>query len=155
LIAISPASLGLKPASRSSSFGGLHGHRYALTNAVLVNGASAEKLRLVKDENNNYLAGYPSAAVTTPSVWSLSVITNKNMASDQFLVGDFSATNIELLMRQDATVDIALENEDDFIREPDDDLCRASRHQRPRAAVHSGHGSFATNSAKCCSHCVS
>jgi hypothetical protein len=93
-IAISPASLGLKPASRSSSFGGLQGHRYTLAcspaiervghwpNAVLVNGASAEKLRLVKDENNTYLAGYPSAAVT-PSVWSLSVITDKNMASDQ------------------------------------------------------------------------
>jgi HK97 family phage major capsid protein len=82
---------------------------------VLVNGASAEKIRLVKDENNNYLAGFPSSG-GTPSVWSLQVVIDKNMTTDQFLVGDFSSSNIELLMRQDSTVDIALENEDDFIK---------------------------------------
>ena len=84
-------------------------------NAVLVNGASAEKIRLVKDTTGNYQAGYPSGA-STPSVWGLQVVTDKNMSTGQFLVGDFSSMNIELLLRQSVTVDLSLENEDDFVK---------------------------------------
>jgi HK97 family phage major capsid protein len=88
-----------------------------MANAAVVTPAAAETLRLTKDSTGTYLAGYPSTQ-GTPAIWSLQIISDPNLvgSGSDFIVGNFGPAYLQLATRETVTVDVALENEDDFIK---------------------------------------
>jgi HK97 family phage major capsid protein len=81
--------------------------------AAVVTPTAAESLRLTKTTTGEYIGGFPTSS---GDPWGLRIIPDANLTGVDFIVGDFSGANLQLLVRQEATVDIALENEDDFIK---------------------------------------
>jgi HK97 family phage major capsid protein len=74
-----------------------------------LNPADWASLELLKDSNNRYLIGDPSAA-TTPRLWGRPVIVTNAMPSTHFLCG--SAESAEVLTRLDDTLEISLDFSD-------------------------------------------
>jgi HK97 family phage major capsid protein len=83
--------------------------------AVVVNPLAWGSLVLLKNDQGLYLLGGPPAAEAQPRIWGLPVVTTAQMAVASFLVGAFRG-NATLFDREQTTVDIAFENEDDFVR---------------------------------------
>jgi hypothetical protein len=82
---------------------------------VVLNGVDAAKMRLLKNTQEEYLWASPDSALGTASVWSVPLIISPSMAAGSWLVGAFPQSCL-LFPRQMLTVEIAYENEDDFIR---------------------------------------
>jgi HK97 family phage major capsid protein len=68
----------------------------------------------LKNSQGTYLYGTPLNAVQ-PRIWGLPVTVSLSMAATDFLVGAFPDC-AEIFDRETVTVDIAFENEDDFIK---------------------------------------
>ncbi len=83
--------------------------------AVVMNGSDVSKMRLLKDGNQNYVWATPDSALGTSSVWSVPLVVSPSMPAGQWLVGAIRQSCL-LFVRQLLTVEIAYENEDDFIR---------------------------------------
>jgi HK97 family phage major capsid protein len=68
----------------------------------------------LKDAGGNYIIGDPQGS-TAPRLWNLPVVTTQAMQVDKFLTGAFQL-GAQLFDRWDARVELATENEDDFIK---------------------------------------
>jgi HK97 family phage major capsid protein len=87
--------------------------RYVATAAVVSNSAWWN-MALMKNAMGMYILGGPQA--TTPlSLWGTRVVLNPMMNPGSALVGDF-ATGAEIFDRMTANIQVANQNEDDFIR---------------------------------------
>ena len=83
--------------------------------AVVMNGLAWGNMQIAKNSQGAYLLGGPPVADAQPRIWGLPIVTTPEMTGNQFLVGAFPG-NVALFDRESATVDMALENEDDFVR---------------------------------------
>lgn len=84
--------------------------------AIVLNPVAFAGMALLKNETNgSYLLGGPPATEATPRLWGVPVALTMNMAPTEFLVGAFPG-NAALFDREQTTVEMATENEDDFIR---------------------------------------
>jgi HK97 family phage major capsid protein len=80
---------------------------------VIMSPKGWERIALLKDQQDRYVVGDPSAG-NTRQVWGLPVVVSPSMSDDDFLVSDLPAA-AELRIRQEATVDFGYVN-DDFVR---------------------------------------
>lgn len=80
---------------------------------VIMSPKGWERIALLKDQQDRYVVGDPSAG-NTRQVWGLPVVVSPSMSDDDFLVSDLPAA-AELRIRQEATVDFGYVN-DDFAR---------------------------------------
>jgi HK97 family phage major capsid protein len=82
---------------------------------IVLNGADIAKMRLLKTSFGSYLWASPDSEIGTTSMWSVPVVRSVNMPAGTYLVGSFALSTI-LFMRQVLVLQIAFQNEDDFIR---------------------------------------
>lgn len=68
----------------------------------------------LKDTTDRYIIGNPQGTIT-PTLWGLPVVQTQAMAVDKFLTGAFKL-GAQIFDRWMARVEIATENEDDFIK---------------------------------------
>jgi HK97 family phage major capsid protein len=98
----------------AGAIGQLQAAGYSVDGLVM-NGADAARMRLLKNANEDYLWARPTSTLGTSAVWSLPLVISPSMAAGSFLVGAFSQASV-VYSRQMLTVNIAYENEDDFLR---------------------------------------
>lgn len=87
------------------------------------------RVELIKTTDGDYLAANPKENGERV-LWGAPVITTTAMTEDKFLVGDFPQAAV-LFDRQLPTLDIALEDQDDFVR----NLCKLRVESRIGLAV--------------------
>lgn len=83
-------------------------------NGIIMHPSDWTRITLLKDGDGNYIMGTPGSAIAQ-RLWGLPVITTQAMTVDKFLVGDFPRA-ATLYDRWSARVEIATENEDDFVK---------------------------------------
>lgn len=72
------------------------------------------RIELLKDAQGRYLIGNPQGTLA-PRLWNLPVVTTQAIAQDKFLTGAFRL-GAQLFDRWRARVELATENEDDFVK---------------------------------------
>ena len=90
-----------------------------LPTAIVLAPKDWHDIELVKTEEGgankgNYILSNP-VAQTVPRIWGYRVVESLTMPAGTFLVGNF-ATGAQIFDRMNATVEIARQNEDDFVR---------------------------------------
>lgn len=70
-------------------------------------------VELTKDADGRYIIGQPQG-VASPTMWGLPVVTTQAITSGKFLTGAFKL-GAQLFDRWQARVEVATENEDDFV----------------------------------------
>jgi HK97 family phage major capsid protein len=80
-----------------------------------MNGVDVAKMRLLKTTPGDYLWASPDSALGVGSVWSVPLVISPSIAANNWLVGAFQRSTL-LFQRQVFTVEIAYENEDDFVK---------------------------------------
>jgi HK97 family phage major capsid protein len=85
-----------------------------LPTAIVLNHDDWHDIELIKTTQGNYILSNPAMA-TEPKLWGYRVVPSLSMPVNRFLVGNF-ATSAQIFDRMNATVEIARQNEDDFIR---------------------------------------
>lgn len=70
-------------------------------------------IELTKDGDGRYIIGQPQG-VASPTMWGLPVVTTQAITSGKFLTGAFKL-GAQLFDRWQARVEVATENEDDFV----------------------------------------
>ena len=88
---------------------------------IVINPIDYQTLRLAKDSNNQYYGGgffqgqYGNAGVTEqPPIWGLRTVVTPAIAAGTVLVGAFQQ-GASVIRRQGLTVEVANQNEDDFV----------------------------------------
>jgi len=71
-------------------------------------------IETLKDAGGNYIIGNPQGTIS-PTLWGLPVVTTQAIAQDKFLTGAFKL-GAQVFDRWQARVEVATENEDDFIK---------------------------------------
>lgn len=71
-------------------------------------------IELLKDTQGRYIIGNPQGTLT-PTLWGLPVVTTQAIAVDKFLTGAFQL-GAQVFNRYASRVEIATENEDDFVK---------------------------------------
>lgn len=100
----------------------LENNSYA-ANGIVMHPLDWARIELLKDADGKYLLS--AADRSAGSVWGVPVVKSLGMTIDKFLVGDFRAAGF-ILDRQDPTVDIALTDQDDFVK----NLCKIRAEER-------------------------
>lgn len=72
------------------------------------------RIELLKDADGRYIIGNPQGNIT-PTLWGLPVVSTQAITIDKFLVGAFQM-GAQVFDRWAARVEVATENEDDFIK---------------------------------------
>jgi HK97 family phage major capsid protein len=83
--------------------------------AIVVGPTAWAQMQILKNTQGAYILGGPPAMTAPPTLWGVPVVPTFAMTGDAFLVGEF-APNATLFDRESVTVDIAYENEDDFVK---------------------------------------
>lgn len=90
--------------------------------AVVINPADYQTLRLAKDQNGQYYGGGyfygqygTDGIIEQPSIWGLRTVVSPAVPAGEAIVGAFRL-GAEVLKKGGVTVDIANQNEDDFIK---------------------------------------
>ncbi|WP_422085406.1 phage major capsid protein [Variovorax sp.] len=83
-------------------------------NGIVLHPDDWTAIELLKNDDGDYLKADPSSA-NPRTLWGRPVVTTTAMTVDTFLVGDF-ATAATLYDREDLVLDIATQDQDDFIR---------------------------------------
>ena len=90
--------------------------------AIVINPADYQTLRLAKDENGQYYGGGyfygqygTNGIIEQPSLWGLRTVVSPAVPAGEAIVGAFRL-GAEVLKKGGVTVDIANQNEDDFIK---------------------------------------
>lgn len=78
-------------------------------------------IELLKNSDNNYLFTQPQG-VATPTLWGQPVVATQAMDAGDFLVGSFKQ-GAQIWDREDISVQVASENQDDFIKNMVTILC--------------------------------
>tara|TARA_R110000851_G_scaffold160645_1_gene303936 strand:- start:238 stop:1458 length:1221 start_codon:yes stop_codon:yes gene_type:complete len=95
------------------------------------------KLEMLKDGDGNYIIGQPQGNAS-PTMWGLPVVPTQAMAAGKFLTGAFML-GAQVFDRWQARVEIATENEDDFVKNLVTMLCEerlALAVYRPEAFIY-------------------
>lgn len=103
---------------------------------IILNPLDWHKLALLKDKNNNYILGGPQAFASN-TLWGLPVVATQAQAAKTFTVGAFSLSS-QVFDREDATIDVAMEDGDNFTRNMVTIRCEERlgvAHFRPQAIV--------------------
>jgi len=82
---------------------------------IVLNGVDIAKMRLLKTTLGTYLWASPDSEIGTDVMWSVPVVRSVNMPANTYLVGDFKLSCM-LLTRAALIVQIAFQNEDDFVK---------------------------------------
>ena len=77
----------------------------------------------------------PDSAIGAKAMWSVPVVISPALAAGSFLVGDFTASTA-LFMREVLNVQVAFENEDDFVK----NMCTFRAEERIALSVLIGEG---------------
>ena len=102
---------------------GLDTFRFAMLQAVLaeypasgfvLNPVDWANIETLKDTGGQYLIGNPQGTAT-PTVWGLPVVQTQAIAQGKFLTGAFNL-GAQIFDRWQSRVEIATENEDDFVK---------------------------------------
>ena len=102
---------------------GLDTFRFAMLQAVLaeypasgfvLNPVDWANIETLKDTSGQYLIGNPQGT-TSPTVWGLPVVQTQAIAQGKFLTGAFNL-GAQIFDRWQSRVEIATENEDDFVK---------------------------------------
>ncbi len=72
------------------------------------------RIELLKDTTGRYIIGNPQGTLS-PTLWSLPVVATQAITIDKFLVGAFRL-GAQVFDRWQARVEVATENEDDFVK---------------------------------------
>jgi len=72
------------------------------------------RIELLKDTTGRYIIGNPQGVIG-PTLWGLPVVATQAITVDKFLVGAFKL-GAQVFDRWQARVEVATENEDDFVR---------------------------------------
>lgn len=80
----------------------------------VINPIDWTRVELTKDTTGRYIIGNPQGSLS-PTLWGLPVVTTQAVTVDKFLVGAFGL-GAELYDRMTTVIEVATENEDDFIR---------------------------------------
>jgi HK97 family phage major capsid protein len=71
-------------------------------------------IELLKDDLGRYIIGNPQGGIA-PTLWNRPVVTTKSIVQDKFLTGAFRPS-AQVFDRWVARVEVATENEDDFVK---------------------------------------
>lgn len=107
------------------------------TSAVILNPIDWALMQGLKGSDKQYLLGSPAGSLAAVAPWGVRVIPSAAMQSGKYLAGDF-ARAATVYDRQETLVEIATQNEDDFIKNLL--TCRAERRlalavERPAALM--------------------
>lgn len=94
------------------------------------------KIELTKDNDGRYIIGQPQGTAS-PTLWGLPVVTTQAMGAGKFLTGAFDMA-AQVFDRQQSSVAVATQNEDDFVKNKVTILCEerlALAVYRPEAFV--------------------
>lgn len=83
--------------------------------AIVLNPIDWANMQIAKTSQGIYILGGPPSGMAARTLWGLPVVMTSEMALGTFLVGAFPP-NATLFDRESPSVDIAYENEDDFIK---------------------------------------
>lgn len=83
--------------------------------AIVMHPTDWAKIELTKDSQGRYIFANPVGGVAPPSLWGRNVVATQAMTSTHFLTGGFQS-GATVYDREDMNVQIATQNEDDFIR---------------------------------------
>jgi HK97 family phage major capsid protein len=81
---------------------------------IVLNPADWTAIELQKDSTGAYIFANPQSTAQ-PGLWGRPVVTTKSMTVDEFLVGAFKM-GAQIFDREQASVTIATQNEDDFVK---------------------------------------
>ena len=101
-------------------------------------------IELLKDSDGRYIIGNPQGTAQ-PTMWGLPVVATQAIAVDKFLTGAFRL-GAQVFDRWQARVEIATENEDDFVKNLVTMLCEerlALAVYRPEAFIYGDFGNVA------------
>lgn len=99
------------------------------------------RIELTKDADGRHIIGNPQGTLS-PTLWGIPVVATKAMTIDKFLTGAFML-GAQIFDRWAARVEIATENEDDFVRNQVTMLCEerlALAVYRPEAFIYGDFG---------------
>lgn len=83
-------------------------------NGIVMNPIDMAAIEMAKDAGGNYIIGNPQGTIQK-TLWGLPVVETQAMGVDKALVGAFNMA-AQIFDRQDATVDVSTEDQDNFIR---------------------------------------
>lgn len=83
------------------------------SDGIVLNPIDYANIELMKDADGRYLIGNPTGTMNVP-LWGRPVVTTQAMTQGQFLAGAFGM-GAQIFDREDATITVATENEDDFV----------------------------------------
>jgi HK97 family phage major capsid protein len=83
-------------------------------NGIVLNPIDWAAIEMAKDGDGRYLIGNPQGTLS-PTLWGLPVVATQAMTVDKALVGAFNLA-AQIFDRQDATVEVSTEDQDNFIR---------------------------------------
>jgi HK97 family phage major capsid protein len=81
---------------------------------IVMNPIDWARVELEKDTTGRYIIGNPQGVIGA-TLWNLPVVTTQAIAEDKFLTGAFKL-GAQLFDRWQARVEVATENEDDFVK---------------------------------------
>jgi HK97 family phage major capsid protein len=113
---------------------------YPATGIVMHPGDWA-RMELAKDSTGQYIIGVPQGSIPA-RLWGITVVETQAIALDKFLVGAFKM-GAQVFDRWSARIEIATENEDDFIKNLITTLCEerlALAVYRPEAFIYGDFG---------------
>jgi HK97 family phage major capsid protein len=82
--------------------------------AIVMHPTDWEEIELLKDTLGDYIWSNPRA-LSGPTLWGLPVLDSTSLTEGEFLVGAFNVA-AQIWDRQDATVEISTEDQDNFIK---------------------------------------
>lgn len=83
-------------------------------NGIVMNPIDMAAIEMLKDGDGRYLIGNPQGTIQK-TLWGLPVVETQAMSVDKALVGAFDLA-AQLFDRQDATVEVSTEDQDNFVR---------------------------------------
>lgn len=81
---------------------------------IVMNPVDWARIELLKDTTGRYIIGNPAGSIGA-TLWNLPVVETQAIAVDKFLVGAFRM-GAQVFDRWEARVEVATENEDDFVK---------------------------------------
>lgn len=86
-----------------------------LADGVVMNPANWGAVAMLKNTQGNYLFANPMDYSAAARIWGVRLAFSGNLAAGSYLVGAFSGNSL-ILDREDVNVQVATQNEDDFIK---------------------------------------
>lgn len=81
---------------------------------IVMNPTDWARIEMLKDADGRYIIGNPQG-VAAPTLWGRPVVATQAIAADKFLTGAFRL-GAQVFDRWQARVEVATENEDDFVK---------------------------------------